>query len=211
MASRRIEGLAAALLLAALGTAQAQGRLTYCCNDDRGRPVCGDTLPQACYGRAYREINERGMTVRQVAPPLTREQIAEREAAERRRRDEERVRREEERRNQALLQSYASEKDIDYLREKAIADIDESIAKAQARYDEALKRKKKLDEEMEFYRKTTPPKVLSDEVNEVDSILRAHASVIESKQRDKEAVRVKYDDEKRRYLELTRDRPPTSR
>lgn len=211
MASRLLSLALAALALADAAATFAQGRSTYCCNDDRGQQVCGDTLPQACFGRAYREINERGMTTRRVAPPLTPEQIAQKEAEAQRRKEEERLRREEERRNQALLQSYASEKDIDYLRDKAIADIEESIARAQERYDEALRRKRQLDEEMEFYRKTPPPKALADEVRDTDSILRAHSSVIESKRRDMEAVRAKYEDEKRRYQEIIRNRPAGAR
>lgn len=196
----RIVALATALLLAL--PLWAQGHKTYCCNDDQGRPVCGDVLPQACYARAYREINDRGMVVRRVAPPLTPEQLAQKEAEAERRKEEERRRIEQERREQALLQSYASSKDIDYLRDKAIADIDESIAKAKVRYDEAAVRRKELDKEMEFYKNKEAPKALVNEARELDSALKAHRSVIDSKERDKLAVRSKYDDEKRRYLEI---------
>ena len=36
--------------------------LLYCCNDSNGKQVCGDILPQACYGRAYREIGDGART-----------------------------------------------------------------------------------------------------------------------------------------------------
>ena len=57
------------VLLASSSLAQA-GR-TLCCVNAQGRNVCGDTLPQECYSRAYREINGRDITVRQVEAPLT--------------------------------------------------------------------------------------------------------------------------------------------
>ena len=81
MGSRRAESsfaaLACALVLGALpgavqAQAQAGGRTTYCC-DVGGQPVCGDILPAACYGRAYREISPSGLVRRTVAAPLTPE------------------------------------------------------------------------------------------------------------------------------------------
>ena len=32
------------------------GNKFYCCTDTTGKQVCGDILPQACFGRAYREL-----------------------------------------------------------------------------------------------------------------------------------------------------------
>ena len=55
--------------------AQAGGRTTYCC-DVGGQPVCGDILPAACYGRAYREMSPSGLVRRTVAAPLTPQEIA---------------------------------------------------------------------------------------------------------------------------------------
>lgn len=205
MASRAQLSLALTAVLLA-GAAFAQGRSTFCCNDARGVPVCGDILPQACYGRAYREMNERGVTVRRVDAPLTKEQLAEREAQARRKQEEDRVRHEQERRDQALLASYTSAEDIDYLRDKALSDVEASMQRAQQRYDEAIERRKQLNAEMEFYRKSAPPKSLTDAISETDAILRAQTGLIEAKQRDKQAIRAKYDEEKRRYLELRRPR-----
>ena len=41
----------------------AAGANIFCCNDERGKQVCGDILPMVCVGRAYREINQVGMVV----------------------------------------------------------------------------------------------------------------------------------------------------
>ncbi|MBK7025170.1 MAG: hypothetical protein IPH41_17360 [Sulfuritalea sp.] len=49
------------LALAGLGSSLC-GRLDLCCHDEAGRQVCGDVLPAACYGRAYRELGDTGRT-----------------------------------------------------------------------------------------------------------------------------------------------------
>ena len=180
------------------------GRNTYCCNDEHGRQVCSDILPQPCWDRAYREIDERGITVRRIEAPLTQEQRAQREAESRRKKEQERLAKEERMRNQALLDAYSSEKDIEVVRDRTVRDIEKSLNLANESYAEAAKRQKELSDEMQFYRNKPAPKALLDAMKENESELRAHASVIESKQKEIDAVRAKYDEERRRYIELTR-------
>ena len=65
----------------------------FCCHDATGKQVCGDILPQACYGRAYREVGSNGQTIRTFDAPLTAEQRALRTAEEEKKRiDEARTR-----------------------------------------------------------------------------------------------------------------------
>lgn len=193
----------AVLLSVGWGSAHAD-RLTYCCFDESGQRVCGDSLPRQCFQRGYWVVNERGITVRRVDPPLSADQRAQREAEARRKQEQERLLKEQQRRDRALLDAYASEKDIDLLRDRVLKDLESNIKSEQEFQAIALKRKKELDEEMEFYRKSPPPKELTDAIQENESILRAHASVIQAKQKEMDAVRAKYDDEKRRYADLQR-------
>jgi hypothetical protein len=179
-------------------------RSTYCCSDEQGRPICSDVLPQSCWSRAYREIDGRGLTVRRVEAPLTAEQIAQREAEARRKREQERLAREVRKRNQALLDAYSNERDIDLVRNRSLADIQKSLNQATERYAEAAKRQKDLSNEMEFYRRKPAPKELLDSIRDNESELRANGSVVEAKQKELDATRAKFDEEKRRYLELTR-------
>lgn len=194
--------LAFAAVLAAVPAHAA--RNTYCCNDENGRQVCSDILPQPCWDRAYREIDERGITVRRVEAPLTREQRAQREAELRQKKEQERLAKEERMRNQALLDAYGSEKDIEAVRDRTVREIEKSLQLANESYAEAAGRQKELSDEMQFYRNKPAPKALLDAMKDNESELRAHASVIESKQKEIDAVRAKYDEERRRYIELTR-------
>ena len=90
-AERVLAGFACTVaLVASSGTLAAQqsgGASIYCC-DVGGQPVCGDILPAACYGRAYREMSPSGTVRRTVAAPLTPDEIAQRAAAEHKRRAE---------------------------------------------------------------------------------------------------------------------------
>ena len=184
----------------------AAERTTYCCSDEQGRQICSDILPQACWGRAYREIDARGLTVRRVEAPLTPEQRAQRDAEARRKQEQERLAYEKRKRNQALLDAYGSERDIEMVRDRTLGEIQKSVDQAYERYAVAAKLQKALSEEMEFYRRKPAPKLLLDAIRDNESELRAHASVIEAKQKELDATRAKYDQERRRYIELTRER-----
>lgn len=201
-----LAAVGAALMAAPLVAAPpvSSSGITYCCTDENGRQACSDVLPQACWGRAYREVDGRGITLRRIEAPLTPEQRAVREAEARRKREQERLAAEERRRNQALLDAYGSEKDIDMVRDRALREVEKSLALATERYKEAARRQKELSEEMEFYRSKPAPKALLDSIRDNESELRAHGSVIEAKQKEMDALRAKYDEEKRRYVDLIR-------
>jgi len=194
------------LALAGTGSAAAAGRM-FCCNDEHGRHVCGDILPQACYGRAYREISETGMTSRRVEAPLTAEQRAQREAEEQRRKEEEAARKEQRRKDQALLDTYASEQDIEAMRNRAGQDVRLSIKNAEAKVAEARKQRRKFESEAEFYKNKRLPVELEKGLRDADYEIKAQESVIEAKTKELEAIRVKYDEDRRRYLELLHRAP----
>ncbi len=191
------------LLLAALPL-PVHAAKSYCCSDERGRQACGDTLPRECFGRAYREVSERGTTLRKFEAPLTPEQKAQHEAEMANKKKEERIAMEEMRRNQALLNTYSNEKDVDLARERALADVENSAKEAQRKYDEAVKRKKKLDLELEFYQKKPMPPELQAQIKASESEIKSQQSAIEAKKKEMEQVRTRFEEEKKRYLELIR-------
>jgi hypothetical protein len=89
------------LLLALVGPASSLAAPSiFCCNNEAGRQVCGDVLPSACYGRAYRELGYTGRTARTVEAPLTGEQRVQRAAEEQRRSEQERLLNEQRRKDQ---------------------------------------------------------------------------------------------------------------
>ena len=203
-------GSAVMLLTVAMLPAQtaAQGRVTYCCNDSSGKQVCSDVLPKECYGRAYREINRQGVTVRRIDAPLTAAQREMKEAEEKKAKEEEIKRLEQDRRNRALLATYASERDIDYVRDRAVADMQKIIKAAHDRQAELAKQKAELDAEAEFYKKKPMPPKLQAQIRDNNAELKTQQAAIESKLKEIEALKAHYEDERARYRELTRQKAP---
>lgn len=175
-----------------------------CCLDERGKQVCGDLLPQACYGRAYREISPNGMTVRQVEAPLTPEQRALRAVEERKKKEAEAAAKEQYRLDQALLQTYGNEADIEMMRQRAEADVHAAIKAAVGKIDEAKQRRKKFENEAEFYQKRTLPPDVQKGLKDADFEIQAQENLIALKQKEMGTIKEKYDEDKRRYLELKR-------
>lgn len=192
------------LLLFALQIPSAQAGKTYCCADERGRQACGDSLPRECFGRAYKELSERGTLLRQVEAPLTSDQQAQREAAAAAKKKEERAAMEEKRKNQALINTYTSEKDVDIARDRTLADMESRAKEVQAKYNDAVKRKQKLEAEMEFYKKKPVPAELKEQIKASETEIKAQQAAIEAKKQEMDQVRIRFEEEKKRYLELTR-------
>lgn len=196
-----------ALLLAT--SAQAAGEF-YCCQDPAsGRRVCGDTLPEQCRGRAYRVLDSGGNVVKEVGAPLTAEQKAEQILENRRRKQLEDAGREQRRRDQALLDTYTTPEDIDLAQKKAEADVNVTIQATNERIATAQKKRKKLADEAEFYKKKAMPPELEKDLRAIDHEIKLQQELIELKKKEFDTIKGKYDADRKRYFELTR-RPPTA-
>jgi hypothetical protein len=190
-----------ATLLAAAGPAAAASNI-FCCQDERGRKVCGDLVPAACFGRAYEEIGANGAVVRRIEAPLTAAQRAQKETEERKRKEAEAEAKEQSRLDAALLQTYGSEADIDTARQRAEAEARAAIKTAEAKIDDAGKRRKKLDDEAEFYKKKPLPAELAKSLKENDMEVIAQKALIEARTKDLEAIHIRFEEEKLRYRAL---------
>ena len=199
--------LFAPLLMLLATSGQAAGEF-YCCQDpNNGRRVCGDTLPEQCRGRAYRVLDSSGNVVKEVGPPLTAEQKAEQAQENRRKKNQEEADRELRRRDQALLDTYTTPEDIDLAQKKAEADVNFAILAAIARIDAIRSKRKKFEDEAEFYKKKALPPDLDRELRNLDHEIRLQQELLDIKKRDFESIKAKYDADRKRYYELTR-RPP---
>lgn len=181
--------------------AAAAGNI-FCCNDERGKQVCGDILPAACVGRAYREINQVGMVVRTVEAPLTPEQKALRAHEERKKKEAEEAAKEQRRLDAALLQTYGSEADIELMRQRSEADVHREISLAKEKIEIARKRREKFENEAEFYKKKTLPPDVEKGLKDADYEIKAQQDLIEAKQREFDLIKAKYDEDLRRFREI---------
>ena len=180
---------------------------TYCCTDGNGHRACGDTLPQVCYERAYREVSPGGRVVREIEAPLTPEQRSRRDADLKAQRDKAIKEAEAKRRDRVLVDSYASVEEIDARGEREIAQITVDLKRAKAQEADLLVARAKLE-------KLKPasgpvPRDISDDLMTNASELAAARSIIDSKQRDIDTTHARFEADRNRFIELTQT--PSSR
>lgn len=191
------------LLLASTTEAQAQVQAqtrTFCCNDASGRRSCGDSLPPVCYDRAYAEILG-GRTVREVDAPMTAEQRAKKDLELRAQRDRLAKEAEARRRDQVLLDSYSSVSELDRRRDRDVGNVEGELKAARARESDLQVQQAKLDKSRPS--KGSFPKTLADNIAVNTSELEAIRTVINAKQHEIDQLRLRFDTDRKRYLELT--------
>jgi len=193
------------LALAAAG-ASAQTHM-YKCKDSKGKTYYTQTPPAECLGKELDELSKEGTVVKRREAALTPEQKAARDAEEKRKKEEELAAKEERRKNQALLNTYSSEKDIEDGRQRALKQVEQAKTDIQKRIAEAQERAKKLAAEKEFYVKKPMPKKLQDDIKSNDVDIKVQQDALAAKQKESGEINAKYDEDKRRYLELTGAKP----
>lgn len=182
--------------------ASAQEARIYCCDDAKGRKVCGDFVPRACEGRAYEERDSKGYVVNRVEAPLTPEQQAKRAAELERKQDEEKAKADERRRNMALLSTYASEADIDAARDRSLRDVDKLIKEAEQAVTTADSNLAKANAEKEFYKGKALPAELKSKIRDLEGTAAAKRVVVDTRKRDIGLVTAKFADERKKFREL---------
>ena len=191
------------LLLAAFSTQAAApagpGRF-YCCEGGR---ICGDSMPEQCRGKAYRILDSGGNVIKEVGPPMTADQKAQMAAEALRKKELEEQAREQRRKDQALLDTYATLQDIDMAQQKAEADVNLSIQSAQNKIDDARKRRKKFEDEAEFYKKKALPPEVAKGMRDIDHEIKTQLELLDVKQGDAATIKAKYDADRKRYSQLT--------
>jgi len=207
--------LFASLLLLSLSASASAASEFYCCQDpNSGRRVCGDTLPEQCRGRAYRVLDSGGNVVKEVGPPLSPEQKAEQAQETKRKKLLEEANREQRRKDQALLDTYAAPEDIDRAQKKAEDDVNLAIQAAQERIVATQKKRKKFEDEAEFYKKKEVPAELAKQLHALEHEIKVQQELQDVKKREFDAVKAKYDADRKRYGELTgrasKSTPPAS-
>ena len=195
------------LLVLAAASASAQQRV-FKCKDGKGKTYYTQTPPAECLGKEMEELSRQGTRLKKREAAPTPEQIAAREAEEKSKKEEEARAKEEKRKNQALLNTYSNEKDIEDSRERALKQAEQAAKEIDKRIADAQKRAKDLAAEKEFYAKKPIPKKLQDDIknNEID--IKGLQDTQAAKRKELGEINAKYDEDKRRYLELTTGAKP---
>jgi len=208
----------AMLVLTALALAPlAAGAQEFRCVGKDGRKYYGSTIPPQCLGQPVEQLSKQGTVMRRIEPDggQKAQEIDAAEAAKKRQEDF--AKKEEARRNRALLATYTSEKDIEDARKRALADSEKAKKDVETRIENLKKRQADLQKQMDSYSQDpgkdakgkpkpaakAPPNLAEDLKNtEID--LKAQQQLLDSKDKEIEQINTKYDDDKKRYLALTK-------
>ena len=205
MRSRTLMLLCSPLL--AVAPAAAQERM-YKCVDARGKVYYTQVPPPECLGRDTQELNKSGTLIRKNPAAMTPAQEQAREAERRKKLEDEERSREERRKNLALLNTYSSEKDIEEARARSLAETQGAIADTERRIEGAQKRHKELEAEKEFYVKKPMPFKLKQEISNNEIEIKNQIVLLDAKKKEISTINAKYDEDKRRYIELTGAKAP---
>jgi hypothetical protein len=197
---RRIVAILAALTFAPL-VAEAQ---SFRCISKDGKRYYGSTIPAECYGRPVEQLNAQGMVVKRIDPEGGEKERLAKQAADSKKREEDAASREVARRNHALLATYTSEKDIDDARARSLAENTKATGEVESTIQAVRKRHSDYVTELDLHKgKNEPPARLRDDIKNAQDELKAQQNLLEVKKREVEQINARYDDDKKRYVELS--------
>ena len=195
---------------ARINALRAQVR-SYRCVTKGGRKYYGSTIPPQCTGELVEALSAQGTLLFRIEPPLTPEQRAAKaaeekhaEAAEAAKREAQRAAEMQSRRDRALLQTYTDEEDIERVRQRALASNRQAAEQVQARIAQLKQRQEQLAKEAATYKDPNDaPEKLRQDVKAVAYDLSLQEQLLESRGREAAEINTRYDEERRKFRELT--------
>jgi chromosome segregation ATPase len=197
-------------LLAALTLAAVPASAAFRCVDEKGRTHIGDTPPPACADVVVYEVTRSGKVLRTIQPSMSEGQWKAKQEAEEKAKIAEKIAAEQKRKDTALTSTYASEKEFDTARDRNIEPLKARISLSDERMREIDKRVKVVKEEMEFYtagkkkggKKDDTSVAMGKELERLDDEKKTIQKNIVGYEKEIGELRVKYDSDKRRWVEL---------
>lgn len=186
----------------------------YTCIDGQGRRLTSDRPIMACIDRTQSVLNPSGSVRRQIGPSLTASERAEIEARERKAAEEQARADEEVRRNRAMLARFRDQASHDRARAEALALVDAAAAPAHQRLADLAKRRKVLDQELEFYPRTPPEKLppkLRRQIEDHQASVAEQQRFIADQESERSRVNERYDEELARLRVLWAEQTPPGR
>ena len=179
------------------------GSRIYTCKDASGKTITSDRPLPECQGREGRVLSKTGTTVQTIEAPLTDDQRAAREAEDEKKKEAAVVRAEQLRRDKALLSTYQNLDDLESKRQRALLQVEREMRESEKRMGVLEKVEQENKQEQEFYKRKQMPVELKRRVDENEGALRAEKLLLASKKGEIVQVNQKFDDDKKRYTELT--------
>ena len=197
--------LRAALIIAIAALPIAAEAQTYRCVGKDGKKYYGQSVPTQCLGMPVEELNAQGMVSRRFDAAASAAERDKKAAEEEERKKREAITKEEGRRGRALLATYTSEKEIENARGRALEENQAAVRDVEGKIGVIKKRQGDLAKELDFYQgKNKPPVRLEQDIKNAEIDLKAQEGLLTAKKKEVDSINAKYDDDKKRYIELTK-------
>jgi hypothetical protein len=176
----------------------------YSCTDARGRTLTADRPIAECRDREQRELSPSGTTRRLIEPTYTAREQAEREDRAREAALQAARLLDERRRERALLVRYPNATVHDRERAEALVQIDAVIQAAKKRLGELAEDRKKIDEELEFYKAdlSKAPGAVRRKLEDNQQSVAVQNRFIGEQEEEKKRVNARFDEERARLKQL---------
>ncbi|MHB8453439.1 MAG: hypothetical protein ACYDDO_01820 [Acidiferrobacterales bacterium] len=191
--------LAASLWVAASASGAETTFRIKKCQDANGEWHYGDDADRACAHSKVIEITESGVKAKEIAAPLTPEQLKEQTAQQAEAQKEKAKADEQARRDHLLLAMYASESDITYVRDRKIADIEAQIQASQ----DTLKSLRATLVRLQTQNKVKDDPKTAKIIANTQAQMATHEDAIKEKRDEEAAIRNQAAADLVRYRELT--------
>nr|WP_235926914.1 DUF4124 domain-containing protein [Variovorax boronicumulans] len=176
----------------------------YTCVDARGRTLTADRPIAECSDREQRELGPSGTVRRKLEPTYTAREQQEREDRAREAAIQAARLIDERRRERALLVRYPNATTHDRERVEALSQIDAVIQAAKKRLVELADDRKKIDEELEFYKQDTSkaPGAVRRRIEDNTQSVAVQNRFISEQEEEKKRVNARFDEERGRLKTL---------
>ncbi|MGH8743662.1 MAG: DUF4124 domain-containing protein [Burkholderiales bacterium] len=182
---------------------------TYKWVDENGVTHYGDSIPPEYRDRASTEMRKDGVIIRRNAPTLTPEQRKAQEAELVKRKEE----MEEQRRDSILLKTYTSVDEIDLARDRNLQQIELSLENAKAQLKTLQGNLDVSRKQVRAYtqNKQPVPEQLQADIEYLERNAQNMEVAILEKRTEAKQIRARFEEDKKRYIELTQSAPAASK
>ena len=200
--------LRVALIISIAALATAAEAQSYRCVGKDGKKYYGQSVPPQCLGMPVEELNSQGMVTKRFDAAASAAEREKKAAEEEERKKREIVTKEEGRRTRALLATYTSEKEIENARARALQENQVAVKDVEGKIVLLKKRQADLTKELDFFQgKNKPPAKLEQDIKNAEIDLKAQEGLLATKKKEVDSINSRYDDDKKRYVELTKGAP----
>lgn len=192
------------LLLILLASFPAVAGKLYSWVDEHGKTHYGNVVPPQYAQQGNTELDKKGAVIKKTDAALTPEQRKAKEEELAQQKEEDKKKLEQKRRDKALLNTYTTEKEIDLVRDRnlqqgelQLQSMELRAKQVQPRLDQARKRAGDL-----AAKKRPIPPDLQQEIEEAEKEMLRLQEMIKQRRLDMDAIRARFEDDKKRFREL---------